>query len=74
MAEAPETEAGWECWDTVERCQAQLRVLPMGGVAGLDFAACFEVAGALGYDLAALAELLPAAEEGLLAAAAKDGG
>jgi hypothetical protein len=39
-----------------------------GGVSGLDFAAAFACGRALGYDLAALAELLPAAEAGMVAA------
>ena len=40
----------------------------MGGVSGLDFTAAFACGQALGYDLAALAELLPAAEAGMVAA------
>jgi hypothetical protein len=39
-----------------------------GGVSGLDFAAAFACGRALGYDLAALAELLPTAEAGMVAA------
>ena len=39
-----------------------------GGVSGLDFAAAFACGQALGYDLVALAELLPAAEAGMVAA------
>ena len=38
---------------------------PMGPV-GLDFVAVFQMADALGADRAALAELLPAAEIGLM--------
>lgn len=35
-------------------------------VTGIDFAAALKLAEACGYDLAALAELLPAGEAGLL--------
>jgi len=40
----------------------------MGCISGLDFTAAFACAQALGYDLEALAELLPAAEAGMVAA------
>jgi hypothetical protein len=60
---------GWQAWDVAAKCAGQLRLAPMGGgVIGLDFAAAFACAHALGYDLAALAELLPAAEAGMVAA------
>ena len=59
---------GWQAWDVASKCAGQLRLAPMGGVSGLDFTAAFACAHALGYDLMALAELLPAAEAGMVAA------
>ena len=49
------------------RCASQLRCIP-GTVIGLDLGACLSIGLALGYDATALAELLPAAESGLIAA------
>ena len=49
----------------IERCSGQLRMGAMGPV-GLDFIAAFQMAAALGYCSTALAELLPAAEAGLM--------
>jgi hypothetical protein len=40
----------------------------MGGIMGLDFTAAFVCGRALGYDLGALAALLPAVEAGMIAA------
>ena len=64
---APLSLEGWQAWDVVTRCVGQLRLAPMGGVSGLDFTAAFACGQALGYDLAALAELLPAVEAGMVA-------
>lgn len=51
------------------RCAGQLRFAPNGAaVLGLDLATALSLGSALGYDLGALAELLPAAEAGLVAA------
>jgi hypothetical protein len=51
------------------RCSGQLRLAPYGAaVIGLDLAAVIYLAVALGYDTRAIAELLPAAEAGLVAA------
>jgi hypothetical protein len=44
---------------------SQLRAVP-GAAIGLDLAACLQMGAALGYDQTALAELLPAAEAGLI--------
>ena len=66
-AHEPTTEAGWQAWDVLLRCSGQIRVIP-GAAVGLDFTAALAVAAALGYDAAALAELLPAAEAGMIAA------
>jgi hypothetical protein len=49
------------------RCSGQIRVIP-GAAVGLDFVAALAVGAALGYDAAALAELLPAGESGMIAA------
>lgn len=49
------------------RCSGQLRVVP-GAVIGLDLAAALRLGEALGHDLQALAELLPAGEAGLVKA------
>lgn len=51
----------------VIRCAGQLRLVP-GAAIGLDFGACLAIGAALGYDATALAELLPAAEAGMIAA------
>lgn len=65
----PLTEAGWQAWDVVTRCAGQLRLAPNGTAAiGLDLAAVISLATALGYDIRDVAELLPAAEAGLVAA------
>jgi hypothetical protein len=47
------------------RCSGQLRVA-LGAVIGLDFDAALRLGEALGYDLYALAELLPAGEAGMV--------
>ena len=49
------------------RCAGQLRLVP-GAAIGLDLGACLAIGAALGYDATALAELLPAAEAGMIAA------
>jgi hypothetical protein len=64
---APRSDGGWQAWDVLLRCSGQLRAMP-GLVLGIDFGAAFAVAAALGYDAGALAELLPAAEAGMVAA------
>jgi hypothetical protein len=51
------------------RCVGQLRLAPSASVViGLDLAAAMALATALGYDLRSVAELLPAAEAGLIKA------
>ena len=51
------------------RCSGQLRLAPHAGIViGIDLAAAFALGAALGHDVYALAELLPAAEAGLVAA------
>lgn len=51
------------------RCSGQLRLAPNAAtVIGIDLSAALRIGAALGYDAAALAELLPAAEAGLVAA------
>jgi hypothetical protein len=51
----------------LQRCSGQLRAIP-GAVVGLDFSAALAIGVALGYDVTALAELLPAGEAGMIAA------
>jgi hypothetical protein len=64
----PLTKAGWQGWDALLRCSRQLRFAPDGvAVLGLDLDAPLSLGSVLGYDAAALAELLPAAEAGLIA-------
>ena len=51
------------------RCGGQLRLASNGAaVIGLDLAAAIAVATALGYEARSVAELLPAAEAGLVTA------
>jgi hypothetical protein len=51
------------------RCSGELRLAPNASVViGLDLAAAIALAAALGYDARSVAELLPAAEAGLVAA------
>ena len=65
----PLTDAGWQAWDVILRCSGQLRLAPRAGIViGLDLTAALSLGAALGYDTRALAELLPAAEAGLVAA------
>jgi hypothetical protein len=55
-----------ETWDLLMACQGQLRLAPSGRVVGIDMGAALKLGAARGCDLAALSELLPAAETGLL--------
>ena len=66
-AHEPTTDGGWQAWDVLLRCSGQVRAAP-GAALDLDFGAAFAIGQALGYDLVALAELLPAAEAGMIAA------
>ena len=51
------------------RCSGQLRFVPNAAIViGIDMTAALAIGAALGYDARALAELLPAAEAGLVAA------
>ena len=56
---------GWQAWDVALKTASQLRAIP-GAAIGLDLTACLRVGDALGYDPAALAELMPAVEAGLI--------
>ena len=53
-------------------CQGQLRLAPSGHVIGIDMHAALSLAAARSYDLAALSELLPPAEAGLVEALCRD--
>ena len=58
---------GWQVWDLMMKGVAQIRfchTIPVG----LDMAAIFDIGAAIGYDLIAVAELLPACESGVVAA------
>jgi hypothetical protein len=57
-----------EAWDVLLACQGQARLAPSGHVIGIDMHAALQVAAARGYALPVLAELLPAAEAGLVEA------
>ena len=51
------------------RCSGQLRLAPHGSIIiGIDMSAALALGAALGHDVHALAELLPAAEAGLVTA------
>lgn len=65
------TDAGWQVWDILLRCSSQLRFAPGGAVIGIDMGLAMNFAEALGYDLTAVADLLPEAEAGLLEGIAK---
>lgn len=57
-----------EAWDVLPACQGQPRLAPSGHVVGIDMDAALGLAAARGHELAALSELLPAAETGLVEA------
>jgi len=54
-------------------CQGQLRLAPSGHVVGIDMNAALKIGAARSGDLAALSELLPAAEIGLVDALSTEG-
>jgi hypothetical protein len=68
------SEQEHEAWEILLACQGQLRLAPSGHVIGVDLDAALRLAAARGYDLVVLAELLPAAEAGLVEALAIDRG
>jgi hypothetical protein len=57
-----------EAWEVLLVCQGQLRLAPSAHVIGIDMDVALSLAAARGCDLAVLAELLPAAEAGLVEA------
>ena len=61
-----------EAWDALLACQGQLRLAPSGHVIGIDMDAVLKIGTARGANLAALSELLPAAEAGLVEALCAD--
>jgi hypothetical protein len=61
-----------QAWEVLLACQGQLRLAPNGHVIGIDMHAALRMAEARGGDLAALSELLPAAETGLVEALCSD--
>jgi hypothetical protein len=50
----------------LQQCQGQVRTAGMGGVVGIDLMAVLTVAEAIGYDLRAMALLVPAVEAGMV--------
>jgi len=65
----PLTDAGWQAWDVLTRCACQLRLAPNSAIViGVDICAALAIGSALGHDVRALAELLPAGEAGLVKA------
>jgi hypothetical protein len=61
-----------EAWDVLLSSQGQLRLASSGHVIGIDMDAALVLAAARGHNLAALSELLPAAEAGLVEALSTD--
>jgi hypothetical protein len=61
-----------EVWEVLIACQGQLRLAPSDHVIGIDMDAALSIAAARGCVLAALSELLPAAEAGLVEALCVD--
>jgi hypothetical protein len=61
-----------EAWEVLLACQGQLLLAPSGHVVGIDMNAALKIGAARGADLAALSELLPAAEAGLVEALCSD--
>ena len=57
-----------EACDILLACQGQLRLAPSGHVVGIDMVAALKLGTMRGCNLAALSELLPAAEAGLVEA------
>ena len=57
----PEIQEGSQVWDLAGRLGGQLRAIP-GAVLGWDMTAALALAGALGIDALAVAELLPVIE------------
>ena len=53
-------------------CQGQIRLAPSGHIIGIDMDAALRIGAARGADLAALSELLSAAEAGLVEASCAD--
>jgi hypothetical protein len=69
LEHSPLTDGGWQAWDVLIRCGGQLRLAPNACVViGVDLTAAIALATALGYDVRSIAELLPAAESGLIKA------
>jgi hypothetical protein len=59
-----------EAWDVLLGCQGQVRFAPSGHVIGIDMHAALKIGAARGCNPEILAELLPAAEAGLVEACA----
>jgi len=62
---------GWQAWELLTGSIGTIRIGPRGGITGIDLPALLIQAQALGYDQSLLARLLPFAERGMVAGAAK---
>ena len=62
-----QTVEGWQAWEVALKSSGQLRMTQLA-VIGIDFTAAMRLAEALGHDLTAAAHLLPACEDGMVAA------
>ena len=58
---------GWEAWDIALKCAGQLRTAQLA-IIGVDMNAALKIAETLGHEVAAVAELLPACESGMVSA------
>jgi hypothetical protein len=61
-----------EAWEVVLACQGQTRLAPSGRVIGIDMSAALKLGAARGSNLAALSELLPAGEAGMVESLCSD--
>jgi len=63
----PRSLDGHQAWELLMASQGQIRTAGLGGAIGLDMAAVLALARARGCDEAAMAELMPDCESGLVA-------
>jgi len=52
----------------ITSCLGQLRLAPSGHIVGIDMTAALQIAATRGFDIDVIAQLLPAAEAGLVEA------
>jgi hypothetical protein len=68
----PTGSAAYEAWEVLLACQGQIRLAPSGHIIGIDMHAALKMGAARGDDITVLAEVLPAAEAGLVEALRSD--